>query len=83
MSFNRTDSIFLPGIHHEDNQPIHLVLNDNKITIKNLIPNNWDKGINFFYVHSSLEKNIGKIVSIVKLDNIIKGKNDLKTIHKL
>jgi len=35
-----------------------------------------DKGINFFYVHSSLEKNIGKIVSIVKLDNIIKGKND-------
>ena len=40
------------------------------IAIKN------DKGINFFYVHSSLEKNIGKIVSIVKLDNIIKGKND-------
>ena len=36
-----------------------------------------DKGINFFYVHSSLERNIGKIVSIVKLDNIIIGKNDV------
>ena len=47
-----------------------------KITIRRSFFFDNDKGINFFYVHSSLEKNIGKIVSIVKLDNIIKGKND-------
>ena len=35
-----------------------------------------DKGTNFFYVHSALEKGIGKIIAIVKLDGIIKGKND-------
>ena len=33
-------------------------------------------GTNFFYVHSSIEKNIGKIISIVKLDGIVKEKND-------
>ena len=33
-------------------------------------------GSNFFYVHSAVEKNIGKIISIVKLDGITKGKND-------
>jgi|TARA_B110000881_G_scaffold220004_1_gene243583 elongation factor Ts len=34
------------------------------------------KGFNFFYVHSAVEKNIGKIISIVKIDGIVKGKND-------
>ena len=33
-------------------------------------------GTNFFYVHSAVEKNVGKIISIVKLDGITKGKND-------
>ena len=47
-----------------------------KITIRRSFFFDNDKGVNFFYVHSSLEKNIGKIVSVVKLDNIIKGKND-------
>tara|TARA_B100002019_G_C21264013_1_gene598365 strand:- start:1345 stop:2211 length:867 start_codon:yes stop_codon:yes gene_type:complete len=47
-----------------------------KITIRRSFFFDNEKGVNFFYVHSSLEKNIGKIVSIVKLDNIIKGKND-------
>ena len=32
-------------------------------------------GVNFFYVHSSMEKNIGKIISIVKLEGIDKDKN--------
>ena len=32
--------------------------------------------MNFFYVHSAIEKNIGKIISLVKLDGIVKGKND-------
>ena len=47
-----------------------------KITIRR--SNYFDniKGQNFFYVHSAIEKNIGKIISLVKLDGIIKGKND-------
>ena len=34
------------------------------------------KGSNFFYVHSAIEKNIGKIISIVKLDGVTKDKNN-------
>ncbi len=47
-----------------------------KITIRraNFFDNK--NGSNFFYVHSSIEKNISKIISIVKLEGIIKGKND-------
>ena len=47
-----------------------------KITIRraNFFDN--DEGLNFFYVHSALENGIGKIISIVKMDGIIKGKND-------
>ena len=47
-----------------------------KITIRraNFFDNK--KGTNFFYVHSAIEKNIGKIISIVKLDGIIKDKNN-------
>jgi elongation factor Ts len=47
-----------------------------KITIRrtNFFDNS--TGLNFFYVHSAIEKNIGKIISVVKLDGIIKGKND-------
>jgi elongation factor Ts len=47
-----------------------------KITIRraNFFDNK--KGFNFFYVHSAVEKNIGKIISVVKLDGIKKGKND-------
>ena len=33
VTFNRTDSVFLAGTNHEDNQPVHLVLNDTKIPI--------------------------------------------------
>ncbi len=47
-----------------------------KITIRrtNFFDNN--NGMNFSYVHAALDKGIGKIISIVKLDGIIKGKND-------
>ncbi len=47
-----------------------------KITIRraNFFDNS--NGVNFHYVHSAIEKNIGKIISIVKLDGIIKNKND-------
>jgi elongation factor Ts len=47
-----------------------------KITIRraNFFDNNI--GSNFFYVHSAVEKNIGKIIAVVKLDGVSKGKND-------
>ena len=47
-----------------------------KITIRRT--NYFDNlvGSNYFYVHSSVEKNIGKIISIVKLSGLTKGKND-------
>mgnify|MGYP001002294784 CR=1 FL=1 len=47
-----------------------------KITIRRANFFEKTKGANFFYVHSAIEKNIGKIVSLVKLDGISKGKND-------
>ena len=47
-----------------------------KITIRRAKFFDNSKGTNFFYVHSALEENIGKIISIVKLDGIVKGKND-------
>ena len=47
-----------------------------KITIRraNFFDNS--NGFNFFYVHSAMEKGIGKIISIIKLDGITKGKNE-------
>ena len=47
-----------------------------KITIRRAKFFDNSKGTNFFYVHSALEENIGKIISIVKLDGIVKGEND-------
>ncbi len=47
-----------------------------KITIRRADYFDNKNGLNFFYVHSAVEKNIGKIISIVKLDGIIKGKNE-------
>ena len=47
-----------------------------KITIRraNFFDNK--NGVNFFYVHSAIEKNVGKIISVVKLSGLVKGKND-------
>ena len=47
-----------------------------KITIRrtNFFDNS--KGTNFCYVHSAIEKGIGKIISILKLDGIEKSKNE-------
>ena len=47
-----------------------------KIIIRRTAFFNNTKGMNFYYVHSAIEKNIGKIISIVKLDGIVIGKND-------
>jgi elongation factor Ts len=43
-----------------------------KITIRRATFFDNDDGANFFYVHSAIEKNIGKIISVVKLDGIDK-----------
>tara|TARA_Y100000389_G_scaffold203639_2_gene252829 strand:- start:569 stop:1435 length:867 start_codon:yes stop_codon:yes gene_type:complete len=47
-----------------------------KITIRRTDFYNNDSGSNYSYVHSSIEKNIGKIISVVKLDGIIDGENE-------
>ena len=44
-----------------------------KITIRRANFVDTDQGVNYFYVHTAVEKNIGKIISIVKLDGIEKG----------
>ena len=40
-----------------------------KITIRRADFFDDKNGKNYFYVHSAIEKNIGKIISIVKLEN--------------
>ena len=47
-----------------------------KITIRRADFFDNSNGKNFFYVHSAIEKEIGKIISVVKVDGIIKGKNE-------
>ena len=47
-----------------------------KITIRRTRFFSNSDGVNFSYVHSALDKGIGKIISVVKLDGISKGKND-------
>ena len=47
-----------------------------KITIRRVNFFDNSVGLNFFYVHSAIEKNIGKIISVVKLSGIEKGKNN-------
>ena len=47
-----------------------------KITIRraNFFDNS--KGVNFYYIHSAVEKGIGKIISVVKLEGILKGEKE-------
>ena len=47
-----------------------------KITVRRAIFFDNTEGKNFSYVHSAVEKGIGKIISIVKLDGISEEKND-------
>ena len=64
------------GILVKDNLVNLIAKIGEKITIRrtNFFDNS--NGTNFAYVHSALEKGIGKIISIVKIDGILKGKND-------
>ena len=64
------------GILVKDNLVNLIAKIGEKITIRRA--NFFDNitGSNFFYVHSATEKNIGKIISVVKLDGTTKGIND-------
>ena len=64
------------GAYVEDNLVNLIAKIGEKITIRraNFFDNSI--GMNFSYVHSALEKGIGKIISIVKIDGITKGKNE-------
>jgi len=46
-----------------------------KITIRRANFFNNTNGTNFFYVHSAIEKGIGKIISVIKLDGVSKNKD--------
>ena len=47
-----------------------------KITLRRAKYFDKKEGNNFFYVHGAVEKNIGKIISVIKIKNIVKGKNE-------
>jgi elongation factor Ts len=47
-----------------------------KITIRRVKFFDNSNGSNFFYVHSAVEKNIGKIIAVVKLEGIADGNNN-------
>ena len=64
------------GISVKDNLVNLIAKIGEKITIRRAKFFNNNNGTNFSYVHSAIEKGIGKIISIVKLDGITKGKNE-------
>ena len=70
------DSKMSNGILVKDNLVNLIAKIGEKITIRRVKFFNNEACSNYFYVHSAIEKNIGKIISVVKLNGIIKGKND-------
>ena len=50
-----------------------------KITLRRARFFNKSNGKNYYYVHGSIEKNIGKIISVVKLQNIKEEDNEVGT----
>ena len=64
------------GISVKDNLINLIAKIGEKITIRRANFFNNSIGMNFSYVHSALEKGIGKIISIVKLEGIVKSKNE-------
>ena len=70
------DTKMLNGSLVKDNLVNLIAKIGEKITIRrtNFFDNS--KGSNYFYVHSAIEKNIGKIISVVKLEGIVKGTKD-------
>ena len=66
----------LNGISVKDNLVNLISKIGEKITIRRAIFFDNTVGKNFSYVHSAVEKGIGKIISIVKLEGISEEKND-------
>ena len=64
------------GIPVKDNLVNLIAKIGEKITIRRANYFNNSNGSNFFYVHSAVDKGIGKIISVVKLSGIVKGKNE-------
>ena len=64
------------GISVKDNLVNLIAKIGEKIIIRRAIFFDNSVGINFSYVHSAIEKGIGKIISIVKINGISKGKNE-------
>ena len=70
------NSKMINGILVKDNLVNLIAKIGEKITIRRTSFFDNLTGSNYYYVHSAIEKNIGKIISMVKLDGVIKGKND-------
>ena len=64
------------GILVKDNLVNLIAKIGEKITIRRAKFFDNSNGVNFSYVHSAIEEGIGKIISIVKIEGISKGKND-------
>ena len=63
------------GILVKDNLVNLIAKIGEKITIRRADFFDNKSGTNFYYVHSAIEKDIGKIISIVKLDGLSQEKN--------
>ena len=63
------------GISVKDNLVNLIAKIGEKITIRRADFFDNNNGMNFFYVHSALDKGIGKIISVVKISGIEKEKN--------
>ena len=64
------------GILVKDNLVNMIAKIGEKLTIRRAIFFDNSSGTNFSYTHSALDKGIGKIISVVKIAGIIKGKNE-------
>ena len=71
-----SSSIMSDGNPVKDNLVSLIAKIGEKITIRRTNFFDDKNGLNFYYVHSAVEKNVGKIISVVKLDGIVVGKND-------
>ena len=70
------DSKMSNGILVKDNLVNLIAKIGEKITIRRANFLNNSNGMNFYYVHSAIDKGIGKIISMVKLDGVQEGKNE-------
>ena len=70
------DSKMTNGIFVKDNLVNLIAKIGENITIRRAKFFDNNNGNNFSYVHSAIDKGIGKIISIVKLSGVDKGKND-------